>query len=288
MKVNTKRFLCMLFVCILLAGMMPMTALAATSNFTVTMKKTTDANLNLGETVSIPVVVGHTGGITQYNSFDMKFTYDPSILQLNSTVITGMSVTAENGIVRVLRYGNDLKVGATAFTLTFKAIKSGETIIKAVEAKVGIRQTAQEMDAADADILNDVTVTINSGRYNVHVATSTGGNVSVNPSEAAAGTRVVITVSPNVGNRLQTLTVTRENGENVPVSTDNSGTYSFIMPEENVTIKTTFTAQSTDTADTSNPKTSDDFNIAVYIASAMTSLLVLAVLILNRKKICRK
>ena len=72
MKVNTKRFLCMLFVCILLAGMMPMTALAATSNFTVTMKKTTDANLNLGETVSIPVVVGHTGGITQYNSFDMN------------------------------------------------------------------------------------------------------------------------------------------------------------------------------------------------------------------------
>ena len=50
----------------------------------------------------------------------------------------------------------------------------------------------------------------------------------------------------------------------------------------------TFTAQSTDTADTSNPKTSDDFNIAVYIASAMTNLLVLAVLILNRKKICRK
>ena len=265
-----------------------MTALAARSNFTVTMKKTTDANLNLGETVSIPVVVGHTGGITQYNSFDMKFTYDPSILQLNSTVITGMSVTAENGTVRVLRYGNDLKAGATAFTLTFKAIKSGVTTVKAIGAKVGISQTAQEMDAADAVILNDVTVTVNSGRYNVHVATSTGGNVSVNPSEAAAGTRVVITVSPNVGNRLQTLTVTRENGENVPVSTDNSGTYSFIMPEENVTIKATFTAQSTDMADFSNPRTSDDFNLAVYIASAMTSLLVLAVLILNRKKICRK
>ena len=72
------------------------------------------------------------------------------------------------------------------------------------------------------------------------------------------------------------------------ISTDNSGTYSFVMPEGNVTIKATFTAQSTDMADFSNPRTSDDFNLAVYIASAMTSLLVLVVLILNRKKICRK
>ena len=85
MKTNLKRLLSLFFACVMLTSLLPMQALAATSNFTVTMKEPADNNLEIGETVSIPVIVGHTEGVTSYNSFDMNFTYDASILELTST-----------------------------------------------------------------------------------------------------------------------------------------------------------------------------------------------------------
>jgi len=284
MKINLKKLLSLLFTCVMLTSLLPMEALAASSNFTVAMKEPADNNLEIGETVSIPVVVGHTEGVTSYNSFDMRFSYDASILELTSTAISGMSVTVNKGTVRVLRYGSDLAVGKTAFTLTFKAIKSGETTIRAAAAKVGIRETAQEKDAADAVILNDVPLKVTADTYKINVADTSGGTVTVSPKEAQAGTRVEIKVTPKSGYEMKTLTVTDANGKNVSVNTDNNGKYSFVMPESDVTIKVTFGVKSTSAADKSNPKTGDDFGLAAWNATAIISLTILAVLILQKKK----
>lgn len=286
MKINLKKLLSLLFVCVMLTSLLPMEALAATSNFTVAMKEPADNNLEIGDTVSIPVVVGHTEGVTSYNSFDMRFSYDASILELTSTRISGMSVTVSKGTVRVLRYGSDLAVGKIAFTLTFKAIQSGETTIRAAAAKIGIRETAQEKDAADAVILNDVSFKITADTYKIKVADTSGGTVTVSPKDAQAGTRVEIKVTPKSGYEMKTLTVTDANGKNVSVTTDNNGKYSFVMPESDVTIKVTFGVKSTSAADQSNPKTGDEFNLAAWNAAAIISLTVLAILILNKKK-CR-
>ena len=286
MKINLKKLLSLLFTCVMLTSLLPMEALAASSNFTVAMKEPADNNLEIGETVSIPVVVGHTEGVTSYNSFDMRFSYDASILELTSTAISGMSVTVNKGTVRVLRYGSDLAVGKTAFTLTFKAIKSGETTIRAAAAKVGIRETAQEKDAADAVILNDVPLKVTADTYKINVADTSGGTVTVSPKEAQAGTRVEIKATPKSGYEMKTLTVTDANGKNVSVNTDNNGKYSFVMPESDVTIKVTFGVKSTSAADQSNPKTGDDFGLAAWNATAIISLAVLTILILNKKK-CR-
>ena len=198
-----------------------------------------------------------------------------------------MSVTAENGKVRVLRYGNDLQVGATVFTLSFKAIKSSETSIKVAKARVGLRQTARDNDASEAVILNDLDVVI-TGKYQISVDANSGGTVSVSPKEAAAGEKVEIKVTPKSGYRMKTLTVTDANSENIPVSTDNNGKYSFVMPEGDVTVKVIFAAKSTSNADKSNPKTGDDFNLVAWNAAAVTSLMALAVLMLNKKKFYQK
>ena len=262
-----------------------MPALGSTGSFAVSMP--TEINVKLGDTISVPVVVKHTAGAKKYNSFDISFAYDPSALTLTSTVISGMSVTVEKGMVRVLRYGDDLPVGGIAFALTFKSIKSGETSIKAVKAKVGIRQTAQDKDASDAVILNDLDVEI-SGKYQITVNANSGGTASVNPSEATAGEKVEIKVIPMSGYRMKTLTVTDANGKNVTVLTDNNGKYSFVMPEGDVTVKVIFAAKSTSKADKSNPKTGDDFNLVAWNTVTMTSLMALAVLMLNKKKFCQK
>lgn len=285
MKKYVKKILYLLLTCILLAGMLPMAAMADAGNFTINMP--TDIKAEMGDSISIPVVVKHTAGVDTYNSFDMSFTYDHSVLELTSTSIAGMSVTGSNGLVRVLRYGSDLPVGELAFTLTFKAIKSGDTSIKVSKAKVGIRETAQDEDASVAFIPHDVNVEI-GGKYKITVDANNGGTVSVSPKEAAAGEKIEIKVTPNSGYRMKTLTVTDAEGKNVAVSTDNNGKYSFVMPNSNVTVKVTFTAKSTASSDSSNPKTGDDFNLAAWNTVAMTSLLALAVLMLNKKKFYQK
>ena len=281
MKKYVKKILYLLLTCILLAGMLPMTAMADAGNFTINMP--TDIKAEMGDSISIPVVVKHTAGVDTYNSFDMSFTYDHSVLELTSTSIAGMSVTGSNGLVRVLRYGSDLPVGELAFTLTFKAIKSGDTSIKVSKAKVGIRETAQDEDASAAFIPHDVNVEI-GGKYKITVDANNGGTVSVSPKEAAAGEKIEIKVTPNSGYRMKTLTVTDAEGKNVAVSTDNNGKYSFVMPNSNETVKVTFTAKSTASSDSSNPKTGDDFNLAAWNTIALTSLLALAVVVLNKKK----
>ena len=106
MKKYVKKILYLLLTCILLAGMLPMAAMADAGNFTINMP--TDIKAEMGDSISIPVVVKHTAGVDTYNSFDMSFAYDHSVLELTSTSIAGMSVTGSNGLVRVLRYGSDL------------------------------------------------------------------------------------------------------------------------------------------------------------------------------------
>ena len=99
MKMHLKKVMCLLLSCILLAGMLPMSVLADTGNFTISMP--TDLEAKIGDTISVPVVVKHTAGVNQYNSFDMSFVYDPSVLELTSTSISGMSVTANNGLANL-------------------------------------------------------------------------------------------------------------------------------------------------------------------------------------------
>ena len=148
------------------------------SGYTVTMPADTTAVA--GEIVSIPVVIDNKDG-SAYNAFDISFTYDASKLELPENYeIADMTVEVKNGTVRVLRYGEDLNVGSAAFTLTFKAIGTGETTVTATSAKVGVAATATELDAADATILDADTV-ITIGGYSVTLPDDFTGDRVVAP-----------------------------------------------------------------------------------------------------------
>lgn len=160
MKINGVRRFALLLACLILTGMLPLTALAA-DRFTVSLHAS-EKKISVGDSVEIAVVVGHDGSASKYNSFDMTFSYDPKMLEVTSTTISGMSVTVGNGEIRVLRYGTDLNVDAAAFTLSFKALKNGTANVKAVGAKIGVKETAQDEDAQKATILKDAGIVISA------------------------------------------------------------------------------------------------------------------------------
>ena len=76
--------------------------------------------------------------------------------------------------------------------------------------------------------------------YDVTIAQPEGGTVSVDPTDAEAGEEVTVTVEPDEGLTLGDLIVTDEDGNTVKVAANEDGTYSFEMPEGDVTITATF------------------------------------------------
>ena len=66
------------------------------------------------------------------------------------------------------------------------------------------------------------------------------GTVTVSPKNAAGGTTVTVTVKPNDGYVLETLTVIDKNGDELKLTDKGNGKYTFTMPDSKVEIKATF------------------------------------------------
>ena len=84
------------------------------------------------------------------------------------------------------------------------------------------------------------------GDYLVSVKSSKNGKVTVSPSRADKGDTVTITVKPDDGYELDTLTVTDKNGDTVKVTHKSADKYTFTMPASKVTIEATFAEISVD------------------------------------------
>ncbi|MBQ3379082.1 MAG: S-layer homology domain-containing protein [Clostridia bacterium] len=76
--------------------------------------------------------------------------------------------------------------------------------------------------------------------YAVATDRAQNGSVSASPTNAAYGRKVTLTVTPDEGYRLDSLTVTDKNGNEVSVTEKGSGVYSFTMPDSKVTVTPVF------------------------------------------------
>ncbi len=132
--------------------------------------------------------------------------------------------------------------------------------------------------------LSPVSVAWSAIAFDVNIAKVTNGTVYASPAHTTAGTQVTITVTPKSGYKLSTLVVKDAAGNSCTVSTDNDGKYYFTMPAADVTVTATFKKISTAVADTTNPKTGDDFQILIWSSMMMTALMGMAILMLNKKK----
>ena len=79
-----------------------------------------------------------------------------------------------------------------------------------------------------------------STSYTVTVGTFTNGKVTANPTSAANGDKVTLTVAPAEGYELGALTVKDASGKSVSTTKVSATQYTFVMPEGNVTVSATF------------------------------------------------
>ena len=76
--------------------------------------------------------------------------------------------------------------------------------------------------------------------YRIDIPAAEGGTVTADPAAAKAGAKVTLTATPDEGYAVGTITVTDRFGDAVKVTENADGTYTFTMPNGQVTVTATF------------------------------------------------
>lgn len=232
-----------------------------------------------GQIVEIPVTIGNTAGETTYNAFDMKFSYDNTVLKLDmeKTNTEGYRVYPLSSTVRVQRYGKAAEQGQ-ALTLRFIAVGQGSGEVKVMSACVDTNANAIEFDAPDAIVLNNTTTITVSG-YTVDLpddfkrtdadgsVIEAGGNLTFVPKDPNYDYTVTVTVggveaTPTIGED-GTYTVPNVNGNVVVTSTKTPKSFNVTLGDN-----TTGAATATYMKDYTFKLTPEDgytYNMAVTI-----------------------
>lgn len=84
--------------------------------------------------------------------------------------------------------------------------------------------------------------------HTVAVATATNGTITASPTNVASGTDVTVTTAPDAGYKTKSVSVTTDGGKSVNV-TGSGNSYSFVMPNDNVTVSAVFEIAHTHTYD---------------------------------------
>ena len=83
--------------------------------------------------------------------------------------------------------------------------------------------------------------TIPSASYAITVEASDNGTVTASRTRAPKGLTVTLTVKPDEGYKLDTITVTDKNGNEIKLTDKGNGKYTFTMPASAVTVEASFT-----------------------------------------------
>ena len=108
----------------------------------------------------------------------------------------------------------------------------------------GAEITTDTVFSANTTVYAHWTYTGGSGSvftsYTITIRDSRDGNVTANRRSAPAGATVTITITPDSGYVLETISVTDKNGNDLKLTDKGNGKYTFTMPASKVEIKATF------------------------------------------------
>ena len=161
--------------------------------------------------------------ISKGQSLSLSTTYEPTTFYRNANV----------------KYAVDDARVATINDNCLVGLEEGETILRMTVDPYGGSKTVNVIVTDDSHDFDD-------DKYEIEFSPNIrNGKVEVSPKNASAGQTVTITVTPDKGFTLETLTVLDESGKEIEVKTLGSNKYSFKMPSGKVTVEATFMEDNT-------------------------------------------
>ena len=198
---------------------------AGTATITVTtvdQSKTATCEVTVAA-ATVPV----TGVTLSQNQASLYYNRTPNTLTLTATV------APDNATNRAVTWASSNPSVAKVENGVVTALACGTAVITA---------TAADGSGASASC----TVTVSSylppanPNYKITVEATQGGTVTADPTAAKAGTTVTLTPVPDRGYQVGTVAVTDRFGDAVAVTEQADGTYTFTMPNGQVTVTVTF------------------------------------------------
>ena len=123
-----------------------------------TVKMPADMTAVLGDTVQIPLVIGNVDGKTGYNAFDLNLTYDPSVLELVSTILPDAQMRVTDGQINILGCGKDRLADTIPAALEFRVLELRQTEVVLGDARVDNSGNALVRNASLATPIHNRTV----------------------------------------------------------------------------------------------------------------------------------
>ena len=198
---------------------------AGTATITVT---TEDGNKTATCAVTVTAATVSVTGVTlSQNEAHLYYNRTPNTLTLTATV------APDNATDKTVTWTSSNPSVATVENGVVTAVARGTAVITA---------TAADGSGASASC----TVTVSSylppanPNYRITVEATQGGTVTADPTAAKAGTTVTLTPVPDRGYQVGTVAVTDRFGDPVAVTENADGTYTFTMPNGQVTVTVTF------------------------------------------------
>ena len=211
----------------------------------VYLSKNATAGLQIAEGATLNVTKGEEG-----NDRIMLTDEAAKTSKMEGTVIGSLELPDNSSYCAVVYVSNGEQVG--------QAVVSKDSTITLMKALPNqgynhFQGWKSSVDGKTYDADTQVPITANTiftavwsyippanPNYRIDIPDFEGGTVTANPTAAKAGATVTLTATPDEGYALSSLTVTDRFGDAVKVTENADGTYTFTMPNGQVTVKATF------------------------------------------------
>ena len=202
---------------------------------------------------------------TYTGTVEIPFTIDPAVITIKADDVTahvgdsvptltaytvtglveGEALATEPTLTYVDAEGNSVtpdmsKEGTYTIQASGAAVPEGGNYQEQITYETGtLTVSARPVTPDDGD---DDNGSSNSGgtTYTATVNKTGNGDVSVSPRNAKKGDKVTITVDPDAGYEVESVTVTDNSGKTIAVSNEGNGKYTFTQPGSRVAIQVTF------------------------------------------------
>lgn len=202
--------------------------------------------------------------ITPNGSGYISLTIGSYNVQLNSSDISSLTLTssgkvtttAPKAVQQEIVLTSD-KIGSTWNSVTVSGKDSGFELSASngkaevsSDNNVSVSVTGSNIFTGESDAAKKVdaskdgtTVSLDGKGDEISITSSGNGKISVEPASALAGEKVTITLAPDPGYSIGSITVTGPEGK-ISISAVNSTTYSFTMPDGKVSVAVVFVLKS--------------------------------------------
>ncbi len=182
-------------------------------------------------------------------TFDLPYFYADENGNFTVTGLTEPGTTIR--YVLPMQDGDEIEVGDGGSFSISGTLADGEGLMLTVEAidealnssnaSVIITTEPDTPDIPDEpDEPDEPVVPPTNPNYRIDIPATEGGTVTADPTSAKAGTEVTLTPTPDAGFDVGTVTVTDRFGDAVEVTANPDGTYTFTMPNGQVSVAVTF------------------------------------------------